>query len=79
MFLALRADTDRTLGLGVPAKYGKPYPYGYCREITLDVLARLRKHLQQHPDQPGIRAMHAFLAAGGEGRCVWGVLRCRRL
>ncbi|MDO9714339.1 DUF6447 family protein [Paracraurococcus lichenis] len=76
MFLGLRAETDRVLGQGAPARYGKAYPYGYCREITQDVLARLKQRLP-HSDCSGLRAVHAFLAAGGEGRCVWGILRGR--
>ena len=74
LFLGLRAETDALLGAGTPAAYGDPYPYGYCREITLDVLARLKHRIRQ-PSTATCRALHAFFAAGGEGRCVWGILR----
>lgn len=53
----------------------KPYPYGACQEITLDVLARLQWMVSQPPRCAGARALRAFLAAGGEARCIWGILR----
>jgi hypothetical protein len=76
LFLALRAETDRELGPGMGSKYGKPYPLSCCQEITLDVLGRLKAGLAK-PDQRGARTLSAFMAAGGVGRCVWGVLRGR--
>lgn len=76
LFLDLRAETDRELGPGMALRYGKPYPLGCCREITQDVLERLGVALAK-PDYSGARALRAFLAAGGAGRCVWGVLRSR--
>jgi len=76
LFLALRAETDQTLGQSAPARYGKPYPYGYCLEITKDVQARLRARLKQ-PEHPGERAIKAYLNSGGAARRVWGVLRER--
>jgi hypothetical protein len=75
--LEVRAETDAALGAGEPALYGKPYPYGYCLEITLDVLERLRLRMQREPGSAGERALKAFLANGGEGRQVWGILRER--
>ncbi len=75
LFLGLRAETDAFLGAGAPAAYGKPYPYGYCQEITLGVLERLRLRMKSHALAAGNGALHAFLAKGGEARCVWGVLR----
>jgi hypothetical protein len=74
LFQALRAETDRELGPSLGSKYGKPYPLSCCRQITQDVLSRLGTALAK-PDHRGARALHAFLAAGGSGRCVWGALR----
>lgn len=76
LFLALRAETDQALGRNAPALYGKPYPYGYCLEITKDVQARLSARLKQ-PRHPGERAIKAYLNCGGAGRRVWGALRER--
>jgi hypothetical protein len=76
LFLDLRAETDRELGSGMAARHGKSYPLGCCREITLDVLGRLGAGLTK-PHHRGARALRGFLAAGGTGRCVWGVLRGR--
>jgi len=74
LFLGLRAETDQALGKGAPALYGKPYPYGYCLEITRDVQARLRIRLER-PTHPGERALKAYLKSGGDARRVWGSLR----
>ncbi|MCW8086827.1 DUF6447 family protein [Sabulicella glaciei] len=74
LFLALRAETDAAMGGSAPAAYGKPYPYGYCREITLHVFEALQRRMER-PGCRGSRALQAFLAKGGEGRCVWGILR----
>jgi hypothetical protein len=76
MFRALRAETDRVLGDEAVARYGKPYPYGMCLEITIDVLSRLNSRLNR-PRSAGERALKAFFANGGQGRMVWGVLRDR--
>ncbi len=76
LFLALRAETDAALGQGAPSRYGKPYPYGYCLEITQDVLARLRTRLAR-PSHPGELALKAYLKSGGAARRVWGALRER--
>lgn len=76
LFLALRAETDQTLGRRAPARDGKPYPYGYCREITYDVLARLKDRVK-HPRHPAERAIKVYLNCGGTGRRVWGALRDR--
>lgn len=74
LFLAPRAETDAGMQGSAPAAYGKPYPYGYCREITLHVFEVLKRRMER-PSCRGGRALQAFLAEGGEGRCVWGVLR----
>jgi len=74
-FLELRAETDQEFQSAGCALYGSPYPYGYCREITFDVLARLRQRLTLPGLCAGSRALQTFQAAGGEIRCVWGVLR----
>ena len=73
LFLALRLETDQVLS---QKAYSKPYPLGRCREITLDVITRLKPRLMRL-DHPGLEALAAFLADGGTGRCVWGVLRDR--
>jgi len=76
LFQALRAETDAALGGAAP--HGKPYPLGCCREITIDVQDRLRARLARPDrDDAGMRALRAFLRAGGTCRCVWGVLRDR--
>lgn len=75
LFLALRAETDALLGAGTPAVYGKPYPHGYCQEITRDVLARLGLRISSPVQCRGSAVLRAFLSAGGEVRCVWGILR----
>lgn len=74
LFLEIRAETDLVLGQGAPALHGQPYPLGYCLEITQDVFARLSQRLLK-PKRPGERAILAFLANGGNGHQIWGVLR----
>ncbi|HEX2554622.1 MAG TPA: hypothetical protein VHL98_13045 [Microvirga sp.] len=76
LFLRLRADTDRAIGPTTRTYAGKPYPYGCCLEITNDVLERLKARIAR-PDHEGVRAVRAFLTAGGRGQRVWGVLRGR--
>jgi hypothetical protein len=76
LFRELRAETDLAIGANAPARYGQPYPYGYCREITCDVLARLRTRVER-PRHPGERAIKVYLNCGGAGRRVWGALRER--
>jgi hypothetical protein len=73
-FLALRAESDLALSAAASGRYGKPYPYGMCREITNDVMARLNAR-PRRPRSAGERALAAFFAYGGKGRMVWGVLR----
>ncbi|HWU81281.1 MAG TPA: hypothetical protein VN158_14600 [Caulobacter sp.] len=75
-FIDLRAETDRALAGQAPSRRGKAYPYGYCCEITLDVLRRLDAR-KSAPRTAGERALSAFLNNGGEARLVWGVLRDR--
>lgn len=72
--LALRIQTDQVLGNNAPSRYGKPYPLGYCWEISNDVAGRLRKRIAR-PVTPGERALSAFLKNGGRGRHLWGALR----
>lgn len=74
LFTALRAETDRELGPRLPPLGDKPYPLGRCREIAMDVFARLGRRLVA-PDHPGLAALAGFLGAGGVGRVVWGALR----
>ena len=74
-FLAVRAETDRELGApGRLEARNRLYPKGFCLEITMDVLDRLRRHVAR-PAHPAARALKAFLSAGGTGGIVWGVLR----
>lgn len=72
--LSLRAETDHALGGDSARRYGKPYPLGYCWEISQDVAERLRKRLAR-PVSPGERALSTFLRHGGSGRHLWGALR----
>lgn len=76
MLLDVRAETDQALQPTATERYGHPYPYGFCAEITLDVMRRLRARLSR-PRSAGERALRTFLRQGGEGRMVWGVLRDR--
>lgn len=76
MFLELRAETDRTLNAETGAKYGQAYPYGYCMEITEDVLRRL-SGMMNRPVSVGDRALSAFVRRGGRVNSIWGVLRDR--
>jgi hypothetical protein len=76
LFLELRNETDRSLPDRGSARYGRPYPYGYCREITIDVMDRLAAAVQV-PRSRGARAINAYLRSGGEIRRVWGALRDR--
>lgn len=76
LFLAMRAETDRDLAADAFERRGKPYPYGYCLEITQDVLTKLQARYARAPSTAG-RAMSAFFRHGGVGTMVWGVLRGR--
>ena len=77
-FLALRLQLDPILRQAQPVKLGKPYPLGQCLEISLAVQRALRT---QSPDglpvsaARGLRAIQAFMKAGGSFRQVWGDLR----
>jgi hypothetical protein len=73
-FLALRTESDLALSEAGGGRYGRPYPYGMCLEITNDVMARLNAR-PGRPRSAGERALNAFFAQGGQGRMVWGVLR----
>ena len=76
LFLELRAETDADLGARAQPIYGKPYPLGFCLEITEDVFKRLIVRTAR-PRSPAERAIKTFLKQGGGGRRVWGVLRER--
>lgn len=76
LFLIVRAETDRALTSSIGAHYGRSYPYGCCYEITAEVMRRLRARTSR-PRSAVERALKAFLAHGGDGRMVWGVLRGR--
>lgn len=77
-FLAMRLQLDPLLRQAQPVKLGKPYPLGQCLEISLAVQRSLRT---QSPDAlpisaaRGLRALRAFMQAGGSFRQVWGDLR----
>lgn len=77
MFFEIRAETDRVLGGREATSYGARYPYGYCLEITQDVLARLTSRMSRQPASAGERAMRSFLVNGGQVQRQWGVLRER--
>lgn len=76
LFLAMRAETDQEMAAGAAARRGRPYPYGYCLEITRDVVTNLRARNARTRSAAG-RALGAFLKHGGAGTMVWGVLRNR--
>lgn len=76
LFLRMRGETDEGLAEGAVARRDKPYPYGYCFEITRDVVTNLRARVAS-ANCVGARALKAFLKHGGEGTLVWGVLRDR--
>jgi len=76
LFLRMRAETDRALAEGAAPRRDKPYPYGYCLEITRDVVTNLRDR-GAAARCAGARALTAFFKHGGEGTLVWGVLRGR--
>ncbi|MGU3537395.1 hypothetical protein [Methylobacterium sp. A54F] len=72
----LRRSLDAGLAASVVVRRGKAYPLGCCHEITIAVLDALRAALAGSAD-PGLAALADFLAAGGEIRHIWGVLRER--
>jgi len=76
LFLAMRTETDGVLAPGAAARRDKPYPYGYCLEITQDVVNNLPAR-NSATRGGGARALGAFLKHGGVGTLVWGVLRDR--
>lgn len=73
-FLQVRADLDPHLAQKMPIAAGKAYPYGRCEEITSTVFAHLRQRLAR-PEHPVEHALRAFIAQGGVGHSIWGVLR----
>jgi hypothetical protein len=75
--LALRREVDAALTADpTRLKRLKPYPLGYCLEITDAVLDAL-SHRLRAPDHPGAHALRAYEDAGGRPRRIWGVLRER--
>lgn len=76
LFLAMRAETDREMAADAVARRGKAYPYGYCLEITEDIVTNLRAR-NARARNAAARALSAFLKHGGVGTVVWGVLRDR--
>lgn len=76
LFLAMRAETDTALAPGAIARQDKPYPYGYCLEITQDVVTNLRAR-NARSRSSAAKAISAFLKHGGAATMVWGVLRDR--
>lgn len=70
----LRMQADETLAARYPNFAGKPYPLGRCLEIRDAVFAALVTRIQR-PDCAITRALHAFIAEGGIGGKIWGVLR----
>lgn len=79
-FLAVRAQVDAQLAPSLPAKRGRPYPYGQCLEISVAAQRQLQRQdlhtLAWSPSaQLGLAAFRAFRRAGGELRRVWGDLR----
>jgi hypothetical protein len=75
-FLAARAATDQAMALDASSRRGNRYPYGYCLEITTDVVQNLRARMASGRSA-GARAVLAFLDNGGAVRMVWGALRGR--
>lgn len=76
--LAVRGQLDLELERLQPVKLGKPYPVGQCLEIALAVEKALRRvDAASLPVDAaaGLRALRAFLRAGGAFRQVWGDLR----
>ena len=55
-------------------KGGKPYPEGFCQEITLGVKNLLQQELET-AKTPGMQAMRNFIAQGGLAKRIWGNLR----
>jgi len=79
LFVWLRGELDGPLREQRPDKLGKPYPLGQCLEISQAMekrLARLNgEALAGSEDEPGYRALRAFIDHGGTLRQVWGDLR----
>lgn len=72
--LEIRAETDACLTPGAKIRRGKAYPYGYCHEITVDVIDRLRCAAARRRS-PGERALDAYFRRGGRATLIWGALR----
>lgn len=70
----LRLQADEELAPRLPSFAGKLYPLGRCLEIRDAVFAALVARIQQ-PDSAATRALHGFIAEGGVGGKIWGVLR----
>lgn len=79
-FLAVRTQVDAQLEPRLPAKRGRPYPYGQCLEISQAAQRQLQRQdlhtlAWSASAQLGLAAFLAFRRAGGELRQVWGDLR----
>ncbi|WPZ34611.1 hypothetical protein T8K17_00420 [Thalassobaculum sp. OXR-137] len=72
--LRLRERADADLAPRYPDFAGKPYPLGRCLEIRDAVFDALVQRIQR-PDCPVTRSLNAFVAGGGFGGKIWGVLR----
>lgn len=70
----LRQEADEALAPRYPSFAGKLYPLGRCLEIRDTVFAALVARIRQ-PDCATSRALHGFIAQGGFGGKIWGVLR----
>lgn len=77
--LAMREDVDAMLTPRMPMLADKPYPLARCREVTNEVVARLRADLQAPDGGPGtsegLRTLRRFIERGGVVRPIWGALR----
>ena len=72
--LDLREQADTHLAPRYPEFAGKPYPLGRCLEIRDAVFDALVARIQE-PNCPTSRALNAFIANGGIGGKIWGILR----
>lgn len=70
----LRLRADEGLAKRYPSFAGKPYPLGRCLEIRDAVFDALVTQIQ-NPSCTVTRALHDFIAQGGIGGKIWGVLR----
>ena len=74
LLLTLRLRADEQLASRYPVFAGKPYPLGRCLPIRDAVFDALIGKIRE-PDCDVSRALHEFIAQGGLGNKIWGVLR----